>query len=240
MYLKYTEKKVDLGKNEYTVIIPYGIDSFVNNEFIMDADRHSMEAILISMIMLIKNRNLIVYFPLWKNKFAEGIYRSSITENRCQNFDVVFMSHTLQLPIHDWKELRAKLRKVKGEPHTKEINLILSDKTIENLCKKHEKINAYFKKQDLFDRYFRFDTHFLVGGPYAFAKTYTIMREFLTNNLEQEYMTSLFPYWWILPQVCSPKNDWLDEIEIGFYDRRYEQDHKNYEKDYYKRDFTDY
>lgn len=240
MQLKYTEKKVNLGKREYTVIIPQGIDSFVNTEYIMDADRHSMEAILISMIMLIGNKNLIVYFPLWKNKLAKGIYRSPKTENRYQNFDVVFLSHTLQFPIHDWKELREKLRKVKGKSHTKEINLILSDKTIENLCKKHEKTNTYYKKRDLFDRYFKFDTHFLVGGPYAFAKTYTIMREFLKDNLEEEFMSSVFLYWRILPQVCSPKNDWLEEMEIGFYDRRYEKDHINYEKDFYKNDCTDY
>lgn len=240
MRLKYTEKKVCLGKREYTVIIPDGIDSFVNTEYIMDADRCSMEAILVSMIMLIENRNYIIYFPLWKNKLAKGIYRSPITENRYQNFDVVFLSHTLQFLIHDWKELRAKLRKVKGKPHTKEINLILSDKTIENIYKKHEKTNAYYKKQDLFDRYFRFDTHFLIGGPYSFAKTYTIMREFLKDNLEEEYMTSLFSYWRILPQVCSPKNNCLKEIEIGFYDRRYEKDHINYEKDFYKNDYTDY
>ena len=238
MYLKYTEKKVNLGKREYTIIIPHGIDSFVNNEFAMDMDRRSMEAILVSMIMLIENKSLIIYFPIWKNKLAKDMYyRSQKTENRYQNFDVVFLSHSLQFPVHDWKELRTILRKVKGKVHTKEINLILSDKTIENLCNKHKRTNAYYKKRDLFDRYFRFDTHFLIGGPYAFAKTYTIMREFLKDNLEEEFMTSLFSYWRILPQVCSPKNDWTPEIEIGFYDRRYEKDRKNYEKDFYKNDY---
>jgi hypothetical protein len=240
MKLKYTEKRVDLGKYDYTVIIPDNIDSLVNTEYGMDGDRRALEALLISMVMLIENRNLIIYFPLWKNKLAKGIYRSNKTEHRYQNFDVVFLSHTLQFPIHDWKELRAKLKRVKGKPHIKEINLILSDKTIENICMKYEKTNNYYKKRDLLDRYFRFDTHFLVGGSYSFSKTYTVIKEFLKKNLEYEFITSIFLYWRILPQVCSPKNDWLEEIEIGFYDRRYEKDRSNFEKDFYEKDNADY
>lgn len=130
MIMKYITKIVKLGKQEYTVVVPCQIDGFVNSERTMDANRKALNALFVSMAMLLENRNLIIYFPLWHNKIAKDLYRTDDLDNRQQNFDVVFMFHTLQFPIHHWKELRGKLKKIKCRLHTKEINLFATDEKI--------------------------------------------------------------------------------------------------------------
>lgn len=234
MIMKYITKIVKLGKQEYTVVVSCQIDGFVNSEWIMDADRKALNALLVSMAMLLENRNLIIYFPLWHNKIAKDLYRTDDLDNRQQNFDVVFMFHTLQFPIHHWKELRRKLKKIKCSLHTKEINLFATDEKIGRLCDKHKKKDIYFKERDLFDRYFRFDTHFFIGGPYDFAQSYNELRKLLDTPLEHNFCSHYFQNWVAFPQVCSAKNDWLERIEIGFYDHFLRKDHKNAEKNYWK------
>lgn len=51
----------------------------------------------------------------------KGVYYGTITENRYENLAVVFLTHVLQFPRSDWKEIRSKLKKCKGERRKKSI-----------------------------------------------------------------------------------------------------------------------
>lgn len=177
----------------------------------MDADRMELNAILMSLYLMIENKERIIYFPLWNNKVADkNMYRKPLTENRYQNFDVMMLSHTLQFPIHDWKELRAKLRKARGQPHSKEIVLSQAKEKMNRIYQKHKKTDAYFKRFDEIGRYFRFDTHFLVGGPYFFATFFWRLHEVLAELLEHRLSTWHWLTWVAIPQRRSDKNDWLE------------------------------
>lgn len=122
MILHYTEKTINLGNKSYTVIIPDGISGLVNRNFIMDGDRKALKSVLMSLILLLNRKNIIVYLSLWNNKvpkyYNEGLRYLEDIQTRKNNFDVVFIPHYLQLPIHEWKTMRTKLKRITGLKHT--------------------------------------------------------------------------------------------------------------------------
>lgn len=227
MILRYTEKKVRLGEREYRVIIPRDIDGFVNREYIMDADRAALHSILLSMALLMENKKAILYFPLWKNKPTSGLYIDCNFENRYENFDVVFLSHTLQFKVDDWKKIRCRLGKIKGEYHTRDINIVDFEKRAQQICKSYEKSDRYYKKLDLLDRRFRFDTLIFIGGPYSFARSFIELKELISLPLESNYISSFYQDWIALPERRWSRKRYEDAIEIGFYDRGLVKDRKS-------------
>lgn len=226
MILRYVEKKVRLDEREYTVVLPQDIGGFVNREYIMDADRAALNSLLLSMAVLMERREVIIYFPLWKNKPASDLYMEETSEKRYENFDVVFLSHTLQFPACDWKKLRLRMRKIKGEYHTRDINIIDFEKRAHWICKAYEKREACYKKLDLLDRRFRFDTLIFIGGPYSFARSFIELKELISLPLESNYISSFYQNWISLPERRWSRKRYEDTIEIGFYDRGLVKDHK--------------
>ena len=74
MKLIYTKRIIKRKNKNYTVIIPERAGRIVNNrKEMIDADRKGLNAILISALIMIKDPNAIVYFPL-KTVLAEIYY----------------------------------------------------------------------------------------------------------------------------------------------------------------------
>lgn len=226
MKIKYTEKIVRLGSKTYKVIIPDETDGFVNGEYIMDGDRKAFQAIAFSMMHLIENKDTIIYFNLWNNKPAKIMYKWERSGKRCENFDVVFMSHALQFKIKDWKEIRNKLKKTKAYKHSEKFNLDWASGKAERLKSKFEKKEIYIKQKDRFNYRFEYDTHFFVGGVQSFTELFIDISEYLKTNLEQYYMSFPDMEWTFLPQFVNRKLRFDDPMEIGFWDRRFEEVHE--------------
>ena len=221
MKIRYTEKTVTLGNRAYTVIIPKDVGGFVNKQNILDGDRDSFQALVFGMMELIEHKdNTIVYFPLWKNVPAELMYPWDRSENRSDNFDVVFLSHALQFPLKNWKTLRQKLKKAPGKDHNIDFNFQWAVEKATRIKGNFERTKTYYKDIANFKRYFRFDTHFFVGGVYSFCSFLCDIARFLEQNLEQKYRTSVYVDWTSLPLDYK-----YDYMEIGLWDRRYEKEH---------------
>ena len=74
MKLIYTKRIIKRKNKNYTVIIPERTGRIVNNrEELVDADRKGLNAILMSALIMMKDPNTIVYFPL-KKPLAEIYY----------------------------------------------------------------------------------------------------------------------------------------------------------------------
>lgn len=229
MIVRYTEKIVNLGKREYTVIVPKDIGGFVNTEYIMDGDRNTFQAIVFSLMKLIEHKDTIIYFPLWKNKVAEIMYERARSRNkepnRIENFDVVFFSHALQFKVHEWKEPRSKLRKIRGKTHKIDFDYDWALDKVTRLNKKFEKTKIHYKDIDNFKYHFRFDTHIFVGGVQSFVRLFMDISEYLPQNFEILYKTEPDMFYVCMPTQCNRKNNYEEPMELGFWDRRYEKEH---------------
>ena len=74
MKLIFTKMNIKRKNKSYMVVIPERTGRIVNNrEEIFDADRKGLNAILMSALIMIKDPNSIVYFPL-KKPLAEIYY----------------------------------------------------------------------------------------------------------------------------------------------------------------------
>lgn len=83
MKLTYTKKVVKRKTGEYTVIIPDGIENFLNNKYIFDADREGLNAILMSVIMMTKRKDLIIiYFPVMSNALPDRYFPKANEESK--------------------------------------------------------------------------------------------------------------------------------------------------------------
>ena len=239
MIIKYIEKTVTLGKKTYTVIIPRDIDGFVNLRYIMDADRKTFQALCFSMMRLIENKNLIVWFPLWNNKPAKSMYNiKGYMESRCENFDVIFLSHALQFPLCNWKALRQKLKKAKGKYHKENFNFNWACNKAERLSKDFDTKKFGLRKKDTLKYSFKFDTHIFVGGVRSFTDFFNICADFLKKHSEDYFRFTPDMDWSFLPQDDKSIRFFDDPMEIGFWDRRYEEKHiyiRNNYSEYIKR-----
>lgn len=229
MKIKYTEKYVSLGKKTYKIIIPHETEGFVNGPYILDADRKAFQALAFSMMELIQHKDTIIHFQLWNNAPAEIMYFWKRDENRSENFDVVFFSHALQFKIKDWKMLRNKAKKVKGNVKTVDLDLNWATAKTTKLNSKFSKTDIYHKEKDRFIYRFAFDTHFFIGGVQSFTEFYLDIVEFLGKNLEHKYKATPFVDWMYLPQEFYRPYDtnYRGAMEIGFWDRRYEKAHED-------------
>lgn len=79
MKLTYTKKVVKRKTGEYTVIIPDGIENFLNNKYIFDSDREGLNAILMSVIMMTKRKDLIIYFPVMSSTLPDRYFPNTRT-----------------------------------------------------------------------------------------------------------------------------------------------------------------
>ena len=174
MKLIYTKRIIKRKNKNYTVIIPERTGRIVNNrEELVDADRKGLNAILMSALIMMKDPNTIVYFPL-KKPLAEIYYHPNYDyfheEDKKTQADMVFLHHAGQLPISAWKEIRQSLKYMRG---VKEVMKIDVDAAYEAGCiarDKYEKTDRYHKKMDLFSFAIKYDTMFFSGGWYAFME----------------------------------------------------------------------
>lgn len=220
MKLTYTERIVNRKNKNYTIVIPDNIDKFVNNHYMFDADRKGLEAIMLSALMMIKRQNIIVYFPLQKNIVPQGYFGGAEKLKRfeCDKamYDVVFINHTMQMPIGDWKEIRRTLNYVKGSKFHFNADVKSEYIACTESFARYKKTEKYYKRKDVFLDYIRFDTYFLVGGKFSFVQIFTDLKEMLELPLEENLKNGEMPDFVVFVNDCRKSG--YDFTELGFFD----------------------
>lgn len=221
MKLIYTKRIIKRKNKNYTVIIPERTGRIVNNrEELVDADRKGLNAILMSALIMMKDPNTIVYFPL-KKPLAEIYYHPNYDyfheEDKKTQADMVFLHRAGQLPISAWKEIRQSLKYTRG---VKEIMKVDVDAAYEAgcaACNKYEKTDRYYKRMDLFSFAIEYDTMFFSGGWYAFMDLFVVLKKMLDlpleNRLKDNFLNDYISFWY------DCKNPKFEGSELGFYDR---------------------
>ena len=221
MKLIYTKRNIKRKNKNYTVVIPERTGRIVNNrEELVDADRKGINAILILALIMMKDPNTIVYFPL-KKPLAEIYYYLDYDyfyeEDKKTQADMVFLHRAGQLPISAWKEIRQSLKYTRG---VKEIMKVDVDAAYEAgcaACNKYEKTDRYYKRMDLFSFAIEYDTMFFSGGWYAFMDLFVVLKKMLDlpleNRLKDNFLNDYISFWY------DCKNPKFEGSELGFYDR---------------------
>lgn len=221
MKLIYTKRNIKRKNKNYTVVIPERTGRIVNNrEEMIDADRKGLNAILMSALIMIKNPNTIVYFPL-KKPLAEIYYYPDYDyfyeEDKKTQADMVFLHRAGQLPISAWKEIRQSLKYTRG---VKEVMKVDVDAAYEAGCiarDQYEKTDRYYKRRDLFSFAIEYDTMFFSGGWYAFMDLYIDLKKMLDLPLENRLKGNFLNDYIYFYYDC--KNPKIEGPELGFYDR---------------------
>ena len=218
MKLTYVKKPVKVKGMTYTIIIPDNIDGFINNQYMFDADREGLTAIMLSTLMMIKDKNTIVYFPLQKNKLPEFCYyRGGYTVDEKIIYDVVFVPHSIQMPISRWKDIRKGLKYAKAYKGVFKVNISTEYDIYTKEFEKYKKTTIYYQSKDVFCTYKRFETYFFVGGHFSFMDLFISLKEMLDLPLEDNFKKGdSFDYTFF----CDKERDYP---EIGFYDARFEK-----------------
>ena len=218
MKLTYVKKPVKVKGRTYTIIIPDNIDGFINNQYMLDADREGLTAIMLSTLMMIKHKNTIVYFPLQKNKLPEFCYyRGGYTVDEKIIYDVVFVPHSIQMPISRWKDIRKSLKYAKADKGAFKVNISTEYNIYTKEFEKYKKTTIYYQSKDVFCTYKRFETYFFVGGHFSFMDLFISLKEMLDLPLEDNFKKGdSFDYTFF----CDKERDYP---EIGFYDARFEK-----------------
>ena len=220
MKLTYVKKSVNVKGKTYTIIIPDNLDGFINNQYMLDADRKGLTAIMLSSLMMFKDKNIIVYFPLKKNMLPEFCYPNRIgyTVDEKIIYDVVFVPHSVQMPISSWKEIRKGLKYAKADKGVFKVN----NSTEYDICtkefEKYKNKTIYCQSKDVFCTYKRFETCFFVGGHFSFMDLFISLKEMLDLPLEDNFRKGeSFDY-----TIFVDKE--RDFPELGFYDARFEKE----------------
>ncbi|MBQ7821123.1 MAG: hypothetical protein IJ391_02445 [Clostridia bacterium] len=156
-----------MKKRTYTVIIPDNIDGFINcDEFVYYADRKGLVAIMMSALLMLKDKNVIVYFTLWHNSLQKYYLRGSKESYDISRviYDVVFVHHAVQLPISDWKQIRMTLPRLKSERCTYKADVEKEYEAYMKMYEMYTSTDKYYKRLDTFSIKERFDTYFCVGS----------------------------------------------------------------------------
>mgnify|MGYP004529392893 FL=1 len=227
MKLIYTKRNIKRKNKNYTVVIPERTGRIVNNrEELVDADRKGINAILILALIMMKDPNTIVYFPL-KKPLAEIYYYPDYDyfyeEDKKTQADMVFLHRAGQLPISAWKEIRQSLKYTRG---VKEVMKVDVDAAYEAGCiarDKYEKTDRYYKRRDLFSFAIEYDTMFFSGGWYAFMDLFIDLKEMLDLPLEDRLDDkAIYGPYYLDDYISFPydhKNPKVEWPELGFYDR---------------------
>lgn len=218
MKFTYTKIPIKLKNREISVIIPENIEGFLNNKFVFDADRKGLNAIMLSAFMMIKEKNIIIYFPLQKNDNADywGNLNSTIVSEK-PVYDVVFMHHSTQISVSKWKKIKQSFKYGKNIRKSVKVNIDLEYELYESKYKKFEKTENYYKKQDVFSHCYKYDTCFFVGGTYSFMQLFTDLKKMLELPLEENFKkASECDYIYFLE---NGKKCGYDFPELGFFDK---------------------
>ncbi len=220
MKLTYIKKTVKSKNRIYTIIIPDNIGGFINNQYMFDSDRDGLTAIMMSALMMLKDKDIILYFPLQKNKIPEFCYpaRDGYTIDDKIVYDVVFVPHTIQMPISRWKSIRKGLKYAKADKCAFKANINTEYDIFAKEVEKYKKTTRHCKSKDVFYTYKRFETYFLVGGRISFADLFISLKEMLDLPLEENFRSGKsFDYIFF----CDKERDFP---EIGYYDARFEKE----------------
>ncbi len=219
MKLTYVKKAVKVKGMTYTIIIPDNIDGFINNQYMFDADREGLTTIMLSTLMMIKDKNIILYFPVQKNKLPKFCYpnRGGYTVGEKIIYDVVFVSHSVQMSISSWKEIRKGLKYAKADKGVFKVNISTEYDIYTKEFEKYKKTTIYYQSKDVFCTYKRFQTYFFVGGHFSFMDLFISLKEMLDLPLEDNFKKGdSFDYTFFYDKE-------RDYPEIGFYDARFEK-----------------
>lgn len=222
MKLTYTKIPVKIKNKEISVVIPDNIDGFLNNQVIFDADRKGLNAIMMSALMMIQKKDIIAYFPLQKNDITHywAKWNSTIIGEKVI-YDVVFIHHSSQIPISEWKKIKQAFKYSKSVRESFEVNINSEYNAYENEYKKFEKTELYYKRKDVFSHYSRFDTCFFVGGLFSFMQLFMDLKDMLELPLEENLKTGAG-----FDCVCfieDGKRCGYDFPELGFFDKTFSQ-----------------
>lgn len=240
LILNYTEKNVRLGKKNYTIVIPDDIEELHNRNLVLDGDRKALNAILMSLLMLMEKKDIIVYFPLWHNEIPK-YYNDGFScflhdgNPRKNDFDVVFLPHYMQFSVHDWKEIRQSIKKLKGEKHKFRADSELKKRELEPQLEHYSHTKAHFGDKDAFEHYCQFDTLFFVGGKYSFAQLFCDLSEMLQKPLEKNFSQSVIRDYVCFPYAEGNARENHDDVpEIRFYTKELEEENQKAWEMYFK------
>lgn len=218
MKLTYTKKIVKRRNKELAIIIPDNIDGFLNNCTIFDADRKGLNSILMSALIMMKEKNIVVYFPLQKNEiefyWAKG---KSFILGEKEICDVVFMHHSTQTPISDWKEIKQSLKYSKSVREHFEADINFECDMYEKEYEKFEKSELGYKLKDVFSHHNRFDTCFFVGGLFSYMQLFIDLKDMLELPLEENFKNGKEADYIFF--IDNYKKNGYDCPELGFFDK---------------------
>lgn len=225
MKFTYTKKIIQRKGKVYTVIVPEDIAGFVNRYgLIFDSDRIGLNVIMLSALLLAKNKNIIVYYPLKGNQIPK-LYKD-VAQKRFDGdkliYDAVFAHHALQMPIADWKAIRNCLKYAKSDKHIFEIDIASEYEICKKEYRNFERTDSYYQRKDVFNTYNRFETAFFIGGRFAFIDLFLSIKEMLELPLEENFKKwkwNKFDYI-VLPNKELDCDFWC---ELGFYDIHLEE-----------------
>lgn len=211
-----TKKIIKIKNKEISVIIPDNIEGVLNNQVVFDADRKGLNSIMMSALM-IKKKNIIVYFPLQKNDITHyWAKRNSNIIGEKLIYDVVFMHHSTQIPVSEWKKIKQAFKYSKSIRESFEVNINSEYNACENEYKKFEKTERYYKRKDVFLHCSRFDTCFFIGGLFSYMQLFMDLKDMLELPLEENLKTGAgFDYVYFIE---DGKRCGYDFHELGFFD----------------------
>lgn len=222
MKLTYTKILVKIKNKEISVVIPDNINGFFNNQVMFDADRKGLNSIMMSALMMIKKKNVMVYFPLQKNDITHywAKFNSTIIGEKLI-YDVVFMHHSTQIPVSEWKEIKQAFKYSKHTRESFEANIDSEYNAYAKEYARFEKTKLYYKHKDVFSHCCRFDTCFFVGGLFSFMQLFMDLKNMLELPLEENLKSGAgFDY------VCFIEDGdrcGYDFPELGFFDKFFYQ-----------------
>ena len=220
MKLTYTKKVVKRKTGEYTVIIPDGTENFLNNKYIFDADREGLNAILMSVLLMTKRKDLIIYFPVMSNTLPDRYFPKAneyVVSEKARG-DVVFFHHAAQIPVSDWKEIRRSLMFTKG---IKAAFCADIDFEYRQCMKRYKDVERFVctEKKDLFLFKRKFETFFFIGGRSTFTEFFIDLKKMLDLPLEENFKASPMNDY-VFFNTGYGKDILVEFPELGFFDER--------------------
>lgn len=165
MKISFEKSLVSIGTKQYQVLKPiidlsnlYVVQVQEHNHIIF-GNEHSLEILANLLEYSSGNPNSIIYLNTKNSMLTE--YLSECWSNIQKSFELVILHHSIQLKIHEWKQIRAlRLKAMKRHTDT----FIEFKNSTRNDSEYH-----YREHKDFLDINDRFETLFLVGSNRVFT-----------------------------------------------------------------------
>lgn len=167
MKIQFLQKEIRLHDRQYTILTPtfqtknIFANKFDTDNFMLYGNQQALQYLACTFIISAENRDKIVYLTNMEKDLPNHLLQHP---HQTKNHELVFLHHSLQLKVSEWKEIRQKLHQQKGRIRSFEINpRKFSDKDYEDY------VPLYYKENN--DKILiqsEYDTLFLIGSKIVF------------------------------------------------------------------------